>query len=446
MGLKTVLFLVSFVGACGGALYLPLVGVVAYMMHYQIGPEWQWWSEPISSWGIRYSFILALLTAVSIAVHHRTLRYGRTLLTGHEWLMVLFVAIIWLSTILGLPHEQASAASDYPPYKMAKVLVFTLMLTHVATTVRAINVVLWTFVAGGLFLGYEAYTAPAFAFFQGRLETLGGPDFRESNAVAAYMAASLAITGAQFLRTGWRGKGVCLIAGVLACNGIILTRSRAGLIAIGGATLVALFTAPRRHRILVLTCVAMAALGAYFLTDPAFWERMSTITAAEEERDSSAQHRLDIWRASLPMFADHPFGIGAANFTSVIGDYDPSEKGFDSHSSYVRCFSELGVQGILVFLVLIASAMRLLWRVRKECQELPEPYRGDLAMATYGVGIGLGVFLLAGLTATNLYHEGPWWFMAMPVCLLRAVANAKTAAVGNQPHQASLQTGAHHGT
>lgn len=58
MPVKTILFLVAFAAVCGGAIYTPLIAVVGYVLHYQIGPEGQWWAEPVAGWGIRYSFVL----------------------------------------------------------------------------------------------------------------------------------------------------------------------------------------------------------------------------------------------------------------------------------------------------------------------------------------------------------------------------------------------------
>jgi len=58
MPVKTDLFVLGLAAACGGSLYAPMVGIVGYAMHYQIGPEGQWWSAPVQHWGIRYSFVL----------------------------------------------------------------------------------------------------------------------------------------------------------------------------------------------------------------------------------------------------------------------------------------------------------------------------------------------------------------------------------------------------
>ena len=72
------------------------------------------------------------------------------------------------------------------------------------------------FVIGAMILGMQAWSTPYSAFEGGRLETVGGPDFRECNFFAAYMATMLWIIGTQFVRSGWVGKTVCFVAGGFA--------------------------------------------------------------------------------------------------------------------------------------------------------------------------------------------------------------------------------------
>ena len=430
MPLKTLLFLVAFAAGCGGALYSPLVGVVAYMLHYQIGPERQWWGQEISHWGIRYSFLLGLCSALSVVIHYRSLSRWKTLLTGQEWLLIGFVAVIWLSAAIGLPPEQEIDPMDYAPLKMTKVALFCLILTHVVTTPQRLDILLWTFVVGALFLGWQSFTAPEWMFegVGGRLEGVGGADFSESNALGAYLAACLPIIGVQFVRSGWKGKLLCLASGVLATNGVILTRSRGASLAVGGAVALAVLMAPRSHRKIVFVGLVIAAVGAFALTDDTFWDRLSTVTASEEERESSAQARLDVWEGSIGMFQDYWYGVGPGNFQSMIGRYAPQHVGRDAHSAYVRCYSELGIQGIVLYAALILNAFYSLMRVRRAHATLPPAHRDTVVWASYCMTIGIGAYLLAGITMTSTYFEAPYWFLMMPVCLQRVADSVRSAA------------------
>ncbi len=429
MSVKTVLFLFLFVVACGGAVHAPLVGIVAYILHYEISPETQWWGQNIAHWGVRFSFILAAFTAVGIALNHSRLRYGKKILASQEWLLIGFVALIWLSHAIWAT-EVKFGEGDHPGFKMTKVLIFVLMLTHVITTTKHVKVLFWAFVVGTIFLGYQAYTANPHMFVTGQLNGIGGPDFRNSNSLAAYLVACLPIIAVQFIMSGRIGKAVCLVAGVLTVNTIVLTRSRSGMVGLAAGAIVALLAAPKQYRKTILVGLIIVAIGGYALTDPGYWERAETITVKEGERGGSIEGRIDMWKASVEMLRDRPFGVGAGNFPSAIKGYAGDRSARDAHSTFVRCYSELGIQGLIVYLLLILGSMRILWQVHKESKSLPKPARDVLGWSSYAVAVGLTVIVFCGLTSTNLYVEGPWWFLAMPVCLARALENARADASG----------------
>jgi len=439
MALKTILFLVAFAASCIGTLYVPLVGVIAYVMHYQIGPEEQWWAKGISHWGLRYSFALAAFTAASTWLHRGRLRYGNKLLIRHEWMLIVFVAIVWAGAlVMGPLPEWDADLTDYAPLKMTKIVIFVLLMTHVVTTVKHLNLLFWAIVVGAIFLGHQADTAPEWMFATGRLNAIGGPDFRESNGLATYLVACLPIIGVQFLRTGWKGKAVCLVAGALAINGIVLTRSRGGFITLAGGCLFALLAAPKTHRKVVFAGLVVAAIGAYSLMDRGFLERTSTVTASEEERDASAQSRIEIWKGSLDMWRANPLGVGPDRFQPTIGQYAPEHPNRDAHNTFVRCYSELGIQGITLYVLLFASAASILWSVNRKARGLPQPFQQDIRWMSYAMAVALSTALFGGITITLLYQEASWWLLAMPVCLLRACTNAaadvrRLAEVGQPP-------------
>jgi len=425
MSLKTILFLATFVAACGGTLYHPLLGVIAYMMHYQMGLEQQWWAGgPVQSWGIRYSLTLAIFTFLGIILNRQKVRLGGRFLEPQEMLILVFVALVWICHLLN-PSPDPQLGENPAEVKLTKVAIFLLMLTHVVTTQWRLNVMFWALVAGSLFLGYQAFTAPGWMFVGNRLDVIGGPDFRNSNALAAFLAACLPIIGIQFLVSGWKGRVLCAVSSGFTVNAIVLTRARGAVVGLASGLAVALLAAPKGKRMIILAGIALVAAAGYALTDPGFWERASTVTAAEEERDTSAQSRIDIWRGSLRMLSAHPLGIGPENFKRTIGDYAAEHAGRDAHNTYVLAYSELGLQGLLAFLFLAGNAGLLLRRIVKECKELPGEHGDRLRWYAYAVGLALSIYLACSLTLSTLYLEFPYWLLAMPICIWRALQNTK---------------------
>lgn len=432
MAIRTILLLVGFFGCAALALFNPLVGLLAYVVEYCAGPTRQWWAAPIAGWGLRYSMTLAVATGIGIILNRRKLRYGKVLVTRQEWLLLLFLAVMWFAFFVGESTEFSGAGDlvvDPPTVKMTKVIIFVFMLTHVVTSERGVNALFWVFVSSALILGLQAYGTPRDDYVAGRLEGLGGPDFSDSNFAPAFLAAMLAFIGVQFLRSGWLGKAFCTVAGVFTFNAVILCRSRGALVAIGAGALSALVMAPRKFRLVIIIGLIVGAIGGYRLTDKDFIDRASTISAAEEERDRSAQSRLDIWSASLSMLRDHPLGVGPNNFFQAIGRYDARLAGRDAHNTVVRCYGELGLPGVAVLGALIVNAIWTLRNAAKRATRLPQAERDRIFFAQYGLAVSLVTFLVGGFTVTLLYTESFWWLLALPVCLERAVANLEAEAL-----------------
>jgi len=338
--------------------------------------------------------------------------------------MLVFLGIIWLSTFMGVETVGRYTIVDHPSIKFTKIVVFALMMTHIITDKRKLDGLLWVFVIASLILGLQAWDLPRRAFEGGRLEGIGGPDFAESNFFAAFMAAMLPIIGIQLFRSKWFGKAVCAVAAAFTANAIVLCRSRGAVVGIVGGVLTACFFAPKKHRKKIAVGLVLGIMGGVYVSDPQFLERATTITHSKDQRDSSAAGRLRLWQIGAEMFEDNPIGIGIGNWYQTIGHYYPAYKGTDSHSTYVKCAVELGVQGILVYVLFIFTAFLQLRQVRKLSAILPQSIGDDLVLYSFGLTISLAIILTCGLFITMIYIEIIWLFLMLPVCLVRVLENA----------------------
>lgn len=402
---------------------MPHIGVYGYIAEYCLGTSRQWWAAPFVRVGIRLSYTIALATILGTFFQWRKLRYGK-LLVGQEVLMLLFFGIVCLSVLIGEPTIGLYTTIDHPSLKFAKVVLFIFVITHVITNVRKLDGLLWIFVAISLVLGLNAWRVPQSAFIGGRLETIGGADFVESNFLAAFMVAMLPIIGIQLLRSKWLGKAVCAVSAAFTANAVVLCRSRGALVGIAVGVITACLFAPKKHRKKIAVGLLFGIMGGIYVLDTQFLKRATTITSSEDQRDESASSRLRLWRAGAEIFADNPLGIGVGNWYQTIVRYIPEYEGKDSHNTYVKCAVELGVQGILVYVLFIFTAfLRLRW-VRKLAIGLPPSVGDDLVQMSFGLTVSLSIILTCGITITMIYTEIIWILLMLPVCLERALDNA----------------------
>ena len=187
---------------------------------------------------------------------------------------------------------------------------------------------------------------------------------------------------------------------------------------------------PKKHRKKIYLIMLVGIIGGIRLADPQFIHRISTILRPIEGQkvDKSAASRPIVWKAGYHMLLDAPWGVGAGNWYQTIGRYVPGYEGRDAHSTFVKAFAELGIQGGIVFLLLIASAYHNLFRVQKVIKDFKGQAVEDMVQFSFGITVALTIFLASSITITTIYTEALWIIMMLPVCLLRAVQNEPSSS------------------
>lgn len=402
---------------------MPHLGVYGYIADYSIGPAGQWWERPFSGLGLRYSFTLAFATLAGMILHWHKLRQGDNLFQGQEILLLVFLGVIWMSSLISPDTTVRYSTVDHPTVKFTKIVVFNMMMTHIITEKKNFDGLFWVLVLVSLVLGLQAWGTPRRAFQGGRLENVGGADFAESNFFAAFMAAMLPIIGIQLLRSKWWGKAICTVSAAFTANAVVLCRSRGAFVGIAAGSLVAGLFAPKRHRKKIAAGLVLGMLGGLYVSDEQFLERLTTISTEEEELDESAASRFRLWRAGMEMVWDHPLGIGIGNWYQTIGRYIPEYAGKDCHSTYVKLIAELGIQGAIVFLFILAIGILKLKNIRKHAETLPKEIGDDFMQFSFALTVSGAILLTCGLTISMTYMEFLWILLMLPVCLRRTFEN-----------------------
>jgi len=412
VSIKTALFLFALTAGCLGALRWPLVGAIGYMSVYLIDPASQWWTAGIPF--KRYSLLSAWFLGAGVLLNWPRLARYRPRLGSFEALLAVFLAILWLSLAIGRsPTDSSWKLID----KMTKLFVFLLMFRWVVTTPRAIHAVFWCLLLGGLYVAWQGFTAPASFYTQGRLTGLGSSDFAGANDFGIHLAATLPIAAALLIRYRkiWQ-RGLIVATVVLMMNTIVQTRSRSAFLALAAGFIVAMVYSPRKYRLPLLGAAILGVIGFVALADPGFWRRMHTIEEGEQE--ASTAGRIIVWRASLRMFRDHPLGVGIGNFDTAVQAYVAEGQARDTHNTYISCYTELGVQGLLVFSLILLNTWRSLGRSARIARSLGEH---DMELYAFALKVALVVYLVGGITIKRIYAECFWWFVVLGPVLLHIV-------------------------
>lgn len=425
--LKTMLYFGTFWLACLMSLLNPIWGVVNYMIVYQLNPTNTWWGKPIMGLGIRFSLVAMLFLLVGYLLRPKRIPSIPGGLSAWEAGVIAMVAIGGFTKLIGFGYDPLA---HYAFEKLWKMMLFVLVLGRLASSRENLRLVMWTIVAGTIYLGYDAYTANPDDFVHGRLEEIGGADFSTTSGAAAHTVSMLPIIGAVFLtsRNGW-SRVVTALAGGLAVNTFILCRTRSAFVGLFVGAMAAFLLAPRVRRYRIHVLLVMGAITAFSLTDHHFWVRISTLTDRTVlENDLATVNRKEIWKVSARVLADHPLGIGPGNAPTVIGTYDYRYWKRSTHNTLVVCFVELGVQGGLLLIVMVGGSIRYLYQSHRLAPLTRNPVETQLL--AYGFMVSLVTYMVTGLGTERFYCESFWWVLALPQSLYRiALRESREEAV-----------------
>ncbi len=204
-----------------------------------------------------------------------------------------------------------------------------------------------------------------------------------------------------------RGRGVRLLLGGVALVtvvAVIVTFSRAGFLTLVTTAALycwRLFKRPERTWAVALLVLALAVAP---LLPSSYLERLGTITSIESDPTGSAQARWTDTVAAARFVLAHPIvgaGVGM-NVLALNEERGPAWKMV--HNVYLQLAVDLGLPGLILFLLLLLGSIRNVGLVRR--RTAGDPAARDLFHLAEGLEISLAAFAVAALfhpVAYNLY-------------------------------------------
>jgi putative inorganic carbon (HCO3(-)) transporter len=282
------------------------------------------------------------------------------------------------------------------------------------------------------------------------LQSLRGP-FTYPNYFAFYLVVVLIIAIVVMLESrslAVRGALSLFLLVALVC--LFLTYTRAGWI---GFAMALLTLAVLRYRSLLIVA-AVAVLLAVLIAPGAATkaqQRFGDLTSKSESHDSNSwRWRVDQWSAILPYGFERPLtGQGFGSYSRVtvrrFGHSDPryptiqkpylgvySPLGFTAHNDYVKMFVEMGIPGLVLWILVFVGVIRTAARARR--------VRGLEPIATGVLAVTLALLLIS--VSDNLQGYTVVLMYAFAVCgalagVTRAAAGSHAAPEASAAHPAS---------
>ncbi|MDE3179191.1 MAG: O-antigen ligase family protein [Acidobacteriota bacterium] len=214
---------------------------------------------------------------------------------------------------------------------------------------------------------------------------------------------------------------------LLGCAGIVIiafamASSRGGFLGLMGSLIFILARSRRRVRNLVIVCLLMAPLFLIPGASPA-----GRLFHPDKSDQESSENRVDLWTAGMHEFENHPlFGVGWGHFQPVIiknGVRTPLPFHV-SHNTYIDLAAQLGLVGLIPFLIMLFAAFRACGAVARKTMNTGPP---DLHQTALGMQAGILGYAIATFFLSTWWQQIFWLgiFLAASMVLIeRSLAGA----------------------
>jgi O-antigen ligase len=331
--------------------------------------------------------------------------------------LILLVIQLWLTVPLS-PVWKGGAF--FTTLDFSKVLLIVLVMSVAVTTIARLRRLI--FVQSASVAAIAAVTLVKGGTRLGRLEGAVHGIYENSNELALILILTLPFCIAFLLRTpSWPRKGIWAAASGLMVYAVLLTGSRAGLLAllVCGAVCLREFGI-RGRKTALIGAAAIAGLLMVLFAGTTVTERFHDMfndqANTEEARaahGSAIQREALLWKA-LDVTAEHPlFGIGPGNFNTASGTWH------DQHNSYTQMSSEGGVPAFILYLLLLWCALANLRQTNRTA-----PPDSEEALFAMALRASLYGFMVGSFFSASAYHYFPYFLVAYTSALL-AIASAK---------------------
>ena len=336
-----------------------------------------------------FAMVAALVTLFSVLISKDKLRLP---MDATVILLVIFLFWMCVTTVNALFPEQSADSL----ITVLKIQLMTLVALMALRERKHIEAFIWVTVVS---VGFYGIKGGVFTIASGGSSRVWGPPgtYIEGNNELG-LALTMTIPLMNYLRLVSPNKWIrraLLMAMLLSAASVLGTQSRGAFLAIAAMAMVLWMRSRSKVTGGVVLVVLSVGLLAFM---PESWEaRMRTIGTYQQ--DSSAMGRINAWGMAINIANDRITGGGFAIKNKTTTErYAPNPDWVHTaHSIYFQALGEQGWPGLIIFLMIGATALRSTVRIRKASRDRKESLwlyelGGMLQVSMVGYAVG-GSFL-----------------------------------------------------
>jgi O-antigen ligase len=412
------------------ALLIALVVYVPNQLHFP---------SDLGLKGLNVFNVLLLIALVAVMAHKRE----GSVPTPLRGRILLYYLVMTIAFFVGISRQPDFFLEDVTHFKTVITYSLLYFIGYHGVDDKSTIRTLMTVILGVVFLMSVEVLREAIAYGLDSGKRAAGA-FGDTQAAANYAGVFFAIflPVALSVAVFYRERLVQLAAAGTYALGVIAvfyTFSRTALAAVAVTTVLIAVVRNKAFGIVALVLLVNYALWAPDVVQQRIESTTEVTETGEEKLEGSAESRFYLWEGGWEMIKDSPYGIGLHNFHREIEPHlPPWIIARDAHNHFVLITTEAGVQGGVVFVLLLFGFYLLGFRLWRRAG-------GDPEARVLGIGY---VMAVTGLILGNLYNSlfysgevmGNFWLMtglvARYVVLLETEAeNERESAASPAPSE-----------
>ena len=401
-------------GGAVASIFKPWYGLLVYIIFSILKPDALWhWSVPQGN----YSRIVAIALLVGWAFNgfgHWNFGRARLAVFG----AVGYLAWSAVSAVQAANQTQAWSGYVEPLAKI--ILPFVVGVTLIDTPAK-VRQMLWAITLSVGYLGIELNQL----YLNGYDLQSNGFLNLDNNSICLVLTPGMGL-GIFLAQTekSWFLKGLALLICLAIAHVCMFSFSRGAMLAMVATGCVAFLLTPKtpKHYLMLF----LAGLICFRLMGKEVTEEFTSSFAEQNERDDSAQGRLDLWRDCTDVMMKNPvLGIGPNHWPLVAPSYG-WPPGKEAHSTWFQVAAELGFPGIVFLLIMYGTVIWHSWLIYLRRRSTSDPAAVATASAVIAGLIGVMVSI-SFVTAETV--EVPYYVAMTGVAALALPTTMPSIAV-----------------
>lgn len=433
-------FLLSYGGAVV-AIFNPYVGLLLYIIFANIRPEFLWfWSVPqggnysrIIATGLLVGWIMqeylrwrqrepsaglitivvsfALRPVVALTSLFSTQRVGDF---GKARLVVAALVAFWFWAILSASLARNEDIALNFVDILSKIVLPVMVGMCLIDNVAKLKALAWTLMLSQGYIAWEMNLTYYEGYNRLYFDGVCGMD-NNSASIGMVTAFGLAFFLGIYSERLWQ-KLLAFGSAALLAHAIMFAMSRGGMLALTITFVVSFLLIRKNWKHYAL--VAVALLIGLRLAGAEVQDRYFSLFASKEERDASADSRIQLWRACWNVMNQNPLlGVGPDHWPTIAHRHGFSY-GKEAHTLWLQLGAETGFVGLGLLLVGYYGQcmLRLLPIARGRLPEGADPWLSYLACAVIASLVG---FIISAQFVSLKLLEIPYYVTLIGAGILK---------------------------